>query len=227
MLTLKLLISLCLFNLADPPTNTKAQLIYFGDPMCSTCYGITDELSVAIEVLENTIDLRMVMGESNHSEYEPEIDLSDILRGNWQEIHQVSGKYFNYDILENMEVLLDSKPASRATMIVRSMNPEKEFEFFKLIQESFYLQNSDLNNLDTYTEILEKLEIDQEYFALAFKSPEMNFAVKSEFETAARMGISTFPTLLLMKNGQYYQVSKGFTTADRIISRVRNVMRRM
>lgn len=226
MLTLKLLIALCLINLSDPPMNSKAQLIYFGDPMCSSCYGITDELAVAVEVLDNVIDLRMVMGESNHTNEDHNFGLSDILKGNWMEIHEVSGKQFNYEILENMEVLLDSEPASRATMIVRSMNPAKEFDFFKMVQQSFYMHNADLNDIDTYIPILQKLRLDKDHFELAFRSPEMNYAVKNEFQTAARMGVNTFPTLLLMKDGEYFQVSKGFTTAEKIISRVRNVIRR-
>ena len=40
----------------------KATLIYFGDPMCSWCYGFSDELNDALNLLSDQVDFELVMG---------------------------------------------------------------------------------------------------------------------------------------------------------------------
>lgn len=43
-------------------TAQKSKLIYVGDPMCSWCYGIANELSQTIDYFNDDFDLELIMG---------------------------------------------------------------------------------------------------------------------------------------------------------------------
>ncbi|NJL12356.1 MAG: hypothetical protein HC913_04725 [Microscillaceae bacterium] len=75
------------------------------------------------------------------------------LRHHWEEIHQLTGQPFGYDILERNDFIYDTEPAARAVVVVRQLHPLLTFDFFKAIQAAFYVRGQDTNALETYLEL--------------------------------------------------------------------------
>lgn len=194
----------------------KATLIYIGDPMCSWCYGFSPELSKVMDNLEKGVDLRLVMGGLRPYNTETMKELGDFLNGHWKEVQERSGQSFGYDILKDHSFIYDTEPPSRAVLVVRKLNPEKEFAFFKAVQTAFYADNKNTHLVDTYMELAEQMDIDPTAFKTAFESEEMKDAVRRDFEWAAEMGVRGFPTLLLQIGEKYHLIANGYRKAEQV-----------
>ncbi|MEO1626070.1 MAG: DsbA family protein [Bacteroidota bacterium] len=205
-------------------SQTQATLVYVGDPMCSWCYGIAPELAKAVKSLEKEAELEIVMGGLRPYNTETMVELGDFLRKHWQHVHQASGQEFSYGILDNKTFVYDTEPPSRAVLVVRKLRPEKEFAFFKAIQDAFYQDNQNTNYLETYLPLVRELGIDEAAFRREFLSDDMKEATRRDFQRAANLGVRSFPTLLLRKGDEYHVIANGFAKSEQIVSTVRSLV---
>lgn len=198
----------------------KPTLIYVGDPMCSWCYGFSPEFSEAVDQLDDKVELEMMMGGLRPYNTQTMKDLGDFLAHHWEEVNQRSGQPFKYDILKDQSFVYDTEPACRAVRVIRDLASDKELEFFKEVQSAFYHQNKNTAVVETYLEICDKLKIDKKAFKTAFESNEMKAAVRADFTASAEMGVRGFPTVIMKKNGEFFLVANGYTTAEKVIQKV-------
>lgn len=202
----------------------KSSLIYIGDPMCSWCYGLSPELNEALDVLKDDVDFELVMGGLRPYNDETMSDLKDFLTDHWKEVHERTGQKFSYDILEESEMNYDTEPACRAVVTMRSINPDLSYDFFKSVQHAFYFQNRNPLLTETYVEIAEKLGVSGEDFKEKFESLEMKDKVREDFNLSAEIGATSFPTLILKKEGNYFLISRGFSKSEVIVKNVKKVI---
>jgi len=205
-------------------SQTKAKLIYVGDPMCSWCYGIAPELSKVMEHYDDKIHYELIMGGLRPYNTQTMIELKDFLTEHWEEVHHRSGQKFNYSILDSKDITYDTEPPSRATIVIRKLAPEKEIAFFKKSQLAFYLENNNMHLAESYQAILNDLNIDFQSFKELFESQEMKEAIKLDFQKAQEMGVRGFPTLILEHEGQLHLLANGYSTSEKIIQRIDKIL---
>jgi len=198
----------------------KVELVYVGDPMCSWCYGIAPELKKVMNHYGDQLDMELVLGGLRPYNTETVLSLKEFLTHHWDDVAKASGQKFNYEILNRGDITYDTEPPSRATIVVREMDPSKEIQFFKKCQTAFYLENKNMHLSESYHDILTELKLDIASFEKLFNSDEMKSKVKGDFIKAGEMGVRGFPTLLLKKDGQYIQIANGFAKAEKIIDAI-------
>ena len=203
-------------------SQSKAKLIYVADPMCSWCYGFVNELSTTLNNLDNQVDFQLIMGGLRPYNTETMADLGDFLKGHWHHVEERSGVAFNYDILKDVSFVYDTEPPSRAVLVMRQLNPDQEFAFFKAIQTAFYAENKNTNKVETYLDLAEQFGVDRETFKTMFESEAIKTAIKKDFEMAAALGVRSFPTLVLQKGDQYFLISNGYSTSKNIKSSIKH-----
>ncbi len=218
-------LTLFLFFQISAMTQTKSQLIYFGDPMCSWCYGFSPEISETLDSLSERVDFKLVMGGLRPYNTETMADLGDFLKGHWEEVGQRSGQPFSYDILKDTSFVYDTEPACRAVVLMRKLQPESEFEFFKKIQQSFYKKNKNTNQTATYSELAATYGLDKDDFAQQFESDEIKESVKADFNYSQQVGVRSFPTVVLQVGEQYYLIAQGYVEAKQMIEKIRGIVR--
>jgi len=196
------------------------KLIYVGDPMCSWCYGISENLDALKKHYDDTLDFEIVLGGLRPYNTETMSDLKDFLTHHWEDVHKASGLPFTYGILDNDQITYDTEPPSRATVIVRSVDPAKAFIFFKEVQKAFYVDNKNMHNATSYHPILDKIGFDKKFFDEAFESPMMKELVKADFARSAKLGVTSFPTLVLQVGDKYVVVAKGYVATDQMIATI-------
>ena len=211
------LLTLFFALLTGKAQSQKDTLIYIGDPMCSWCYGFTPELDKIRDSFPD-VAFEMVMGGLRAGGTEKMIELKDFLRHHWQEVQRATGRRFNFGILSKNEVTYDTEPACRAVIIAGRMKPESKYEYFKAVQESFYIHNNLPNDKDTYISIAERLGLDPAVFHKKFDHKQSQMDAFSEFDLAASMGITSFPALIAKINGKLYLATNGYQEASRIIA---------
>lgn len=208
--------------------NTMAQekptLIYFGDPMCSWCYGFSPEFSKVTAAMDGKINIELVMGGLRPYNTETLADLGGFLKNHWEEVGKSSGQPFQYDILNAPDIVYDTEPACRAVVAVRKMDASLEFEFFKAVQHAFYFKNKNPNLTSTFTAIAEQFNLDIMEFQQLFESEALKKAVQEDFARSAEMGVRGFPTVILKKGEDYYLLSNGYTKAEVINAKINQVI---
>jgi putative protein-disulfide isomerase len=220
-----ILFSVMLFATINETIMAQDKLIYIGDPMCSWCYGFAPELEQIVEQYEGQVDIELVTGGLRPYFDKPISEMKDFLSHHWEDVHKASGQPFKYGILDRADLVYDTEPSCRAVVVVRAMDPKKEFEFFKLAQEAFYYHNKEMNRVETYADIVTSLGMDKDKFTQLFESEEYKTAVKRDFERAGTLGVSGFPTMLFVKDGEVHILSRGYTQKEKISSKVDQLMR--
>jgi putative protein-disulfide isomerase len=203
---------------------SKAQLIYFGDPMCSWCYGFSPEMSEALDSLAKYANFQLVMGGLRPYNMETMADLGDFLKDHWEDVNKRSGQPFNYEILKDKTFVYDTEPACRAVVLMRALKPESEFEFFKEVQTQFYQKNKNTNLTETYADLAEKYGLDKIEFAKKFESDEFKEKVKEDFTYAQNIGVQSYPILVLKKGDDLYLIAQGYVEAETIIEKCEKIL---
>ncbi len=200
--------------------SSKATLVYVGDPMCSWCYGLSDELTAVIDHYGDNINYELVMGGLRPYNTETMVDLKSFLTHHWEDVAKASGQPFTYTILDDATITYDTEPPSRAVMIVREMDEAKGFEFFKKVQRAFYVENRNMHLVESYIDLVEQMDIDAEEFKSKFDSAAAKSEIKQDFQRSSELGVRSFPTILVIKDGTKTVVTQGFAPAKSIIGNV-------
>ena len=161
-----------------------AELVYFGDPMCSWCWGTAPQLRSLREWGgHNNLPFRVVMGGLRAGGGEPWTDaFRNFLRHHWRDVAARTGQTFNEDLLEREFFNYDTEPACRAVVTARSLGVPDELEFMYRVQNRFYVLNEDP------------------------KEPE--------FYRCRSSGVSSFPTLALSLPAGLLKIASGYATFD-------------
>ena len=202
----------------------KATLIYVGDPMCSWCYGFAPELTETLETLGDDVNFELLMGGLRPYNTQTMSELKSFLTHHWEDVSNASGQPFTYGILDDTNITYDTEPPSRASIVVRKLNPAKELAFFKGAQTLFYQQNKNMHLAESYKELIEKLDIDFEAFQKSFESQEMKDAVRADFAKSSELGIRGFPSMVLKKGDEYILISNGYMKSENVVARVKASM---
>lgn len=204
----------------------KPKLIYVGDPMCSWCYGIAEELATTKDMLGETVDYELVVGGLRAGGGDQwNTQFREFLRHHWEEVSAASDQPFSYDLLDQDQFEYDTEPSCRAVVVVQEMKPSVQFIFFKSIQKKFYQDNEDPNHINFYESICEDHGIDFKAFKKKFKSESARLKTKKHFDRARALGVNSFPTIILQDGDQYHIIAKGFAKSTDMVSRIKKILR--
>jgi len=202
----------------------KATIIYVGDPMCSWCYGFSPEIKKVKDHFDDQLDFELVMGGLRPYNTETMTDLKSFLTGHWQDVHNASGQPFSYAILDRPDLVYDTEPPCRAVVTVRRLSPDNEMAFFSKIQSAFYEHYFYMGDSRSYHSVLKELGISVEDFDGLFSSDKMKESVRVDFQRAANLGVSGFPTVLIQNDDKVTRVSSGYTQAESLISKIESII---
>ena len=202
----------------------SSKLIYIGDPMCSWCYGFAPELQQVVNELPEDVSFEVVAGGLRPNGTETMAELKEFLTHHWEQVHDRSGQEFNYSVLDSSDWLYDTEPSCRAVVTMRKLNPDKEFEYFKLIQKGFYVDNHHPSRAETFARQAASLGVDEAAFIRLFNSDEMKNGTRADFNKARRMGVNSFPSLVLEHQGKQYLLAQGYARANSVSKRIQKII---
>jgi len=202
--------------------STEPTIVYIGDPMCSWCYGMAPTLT---EIQQRLPDhsFEIVLGGLRPGGTEFLHEMGDFLDHHWKEVEKRTGQPFTYDILKKEGIVVDTGPSCRAVVVARNMDKLKSFAFFKAVQHAFYVKNKDMSDLETYLEIAGELGLDSGDFAERFEAEDTRYETRSDFQLAAEMGISGFPSIILRHKDQLYLAANGYRSAEDLLAVIERI----
>ncbi|MFY0673215.1 MAG: DsbA family protein [Bacteroidia bacterium] len=203
---------------------SNIKLLYFTDPMCSTCYGFVNELNLVLANLAKNIDFEIVVGGLRPHGSETIKEMKSFLSTQWQQVEERSGAIFNYNILDLCNLKYDTEPACRAIVTMKSLNPDSVFEYLKTIQKGFYYHNYSPNEPSTFALQAKDFGVDLHNFLEAFNSNEIKERTLNEFNKTKSFGVSNYPTLAIYKLDKLNIVAQGFGNHKVILNRIESLV---
>jgi len=201
------------------------RLLYFADAMCSWCYGFAPAMDQALAAIGDRVELVLQAGGLRPFHTEPLTDaLKPRFRGYREQVQAASGQPFDWSFFDREGYVMDTEPASRAVVTMRSLKAEAAYSYMHAIQRAYFAANEDIRQPDTLASRAAAFDVPEAAFLDHFGSEAMKQATLAEFELARRFGVTGFPTLVLLKDRAAYQVGVGYAKAEAVIANVERAL---
>ncbi|HCP00104.1 MAG: hypothetical protein CL573_06210 [Alphaproteobacteria bacterium] len=189
----------------------EREIIYVGDPMCSWCWGFSPVLNKIIDKYGDLAPARLVVGGLHAFDTDPMNDeYKARIKHHWEQVAQATGQPFNYAFFDREGFVLDTEPACRASVVVRSIKPEVLMSFYERIHKGYYLEDTDTTKLETLQNYAEAEGIEKDTFTAAFESEEAKRETIKDFAWCKESGITGFPTMVLREDETLAALTVGY-----------------
>ncbi|MCZ6629130.1 MAG: DsbA family protein [SAR324 cluster bacterium] len=191
-------------------------LYYFGDPMCSWCWGFRPVLEqVDLEYPE--LKRVTVMGGLRGGEEVPMgDDLAEMIRNAWYRIEQSTGQKFNHDLWQEHRPLATTWPACRAVLAARLLDAKGEWPFMVGMFKAYFTEALDPSRQETHLKVAEARGLDLDAFSAMLKSEEVERELQRDLLKTQRFGITGFPSAVLSVGDVNYLISPGYQPMEGI-----------
>lgn len=198
------------------------KLYYAHDPMCSWCWAFRPSLFFLLEGLPKEIEVvRLLGGLAPDSEEPMAEETQQLVQGHWQTIEQqVPGTKFNYDFWTKCEPRRSTYPSCRAVIAARNQGQEFETKMTFAIQQAYYLQARNPSDISTLIELSNEFGLDKDRFAQDINSLETNETLQQEIKLSRRLGLNSFPSLLLYNGEKQLRINPDYINADAMLEKI-------
>lgn len=208
------------------------KFIYVGDPMCSWCYGFGKELQ-ALRDLHPGVALEIIVGGLRAGGTDVLDDAGKTMRlSHWARVEAASGLPFNRDgLMARQNFVYDTEPVCRAVVAARMAAPEADLlQVFQALQEGFYVAAADTTDgrvlarlaADALTRLGHAVDVDDLF--RVWSSDAAIAAAQQEFAYSRKLGIHSFPTLLVELDEALYMLSPGYARLDELQQRLQDLL---
>ena len=199
-------------------------LLYFGDPMCSWCWGFAPQMEKVRDLTSQSYDFKLIMGGLRPGGGDPWNDqMKSFLSEHWNHVIDRSGQPFNFELFERQDFEYDTEPPCRAVKTAQYLLGDQALPFYHHIQHRFYAESKDPGDINFYKPICKKNNIDFSAFKEHYQSDLIEQRTRQDFTFTQRLGVQGFPSLLISADGQIQYLARGYCTADNIYQRLQSL----
>lgn len=200
----------------------KKKIYYIMDTMCGWCYGFSNVITQIQEKYNDKYDFTILPGGMWIDENVKAIndDLGNYIKNHNTNIERLTGRKFgegfNKNVLGNKNMVLDSLPGAKAVVLVQQLKKDIAFDFLKKVQEAFFVEGKNPNDLEVYIKIAKEFEIDKYEFEKKFLSEELVGETYSVFNMVASMGAMSFPTVIMVEDNKGKIIAQGYSSFEEL-----------
>ncbi len=192
-------------------------VLFFGDPMCSWCWGFAPELEKLAETIKDRAQLHIIMGGLRPGTTESwKGEMQSYIRHHWEEVENKTGQPFDFERLDDDDFIYDTEPSCRAVVSARELAGEKGDEtamhVYHALQRGFYAEGKDVTDTDAIADIAAGCGVDREKFLKLFTAPAAGELTMFDFQRARAFGVKGFPSIVCADDGQYAFLTLGYRT---------------
>lgn len=174
------------------------KLTYVFDAYCGWCYGFGPAVRGFAATNAGRVELDVVSGGLFTGARVAPIGTMPYVAGANARIAELTGVEFGpgyQELVADGRFQMDSTAAAIGFAALRTVAPERALESAEAMQRAFYFDGLSLSEASTYQHIADQLGLDA--VAAVFTSPDGRAAAVHDFTQAARLGVTSYPTLLL------------------------------
>jgi putative protein-disulfide isomerase len=143
------------------------------------------------------------------------------LQQTWQRIEQIiPGTRFNYAFWDECSPRRSTYPANRAVIAAREQDESFDPLMTARIQQAYYLEAKNPSDNSVLVELAAEIGLDSERFAESLVSDSMHQRLLAEIDNARALGIDSFPSLAVQKDGALRHIGLNYTDPDAILSEI-------
>lgn len=208
------------------------KLVYVGDPMCSWCYGFGKELAQLLAANPG-MELEIVLGGLRAGGTEIVDDAAKQFRlQHWARVEAASGLPFNRDaFVARQGFVYDTEPVCRAVVAARRLVPQADLlAVFRAFQHAFYAEGRDTTDGKELAAIgaaeLQRQghDISAAGFLYTWRESATIAETHADFTRTRKLGVSSFPSLMLDTGDGVREVSPGYAHAAELDRLLREAM---
>ncbi len=201
-------------------------LIYVWDAYCGWCYGFSKSLRI-FHKNHPELPLTVLSGGLFLGAKKLPISSFPSLQEGWKRISQLTGAVFGEPylrLLEEGSFVMDSEAAAKGFAALRHFAPERAYDLAAAMQHAFYFEGKSLSSPETYREIAIAHNLDPEKVLARFGDEVTTGEAYEDFARVKQLGVDSYPTLLLQKDGEIIRLAGGAMTAEKIEDRLKNIL---
>lgn len=187
------------------------EIIYVGDPMCSWCWGITNEIRKLKDHYPHYNFTIVVGGLRPGGGDLWNEQMKTFLKHHWEEVNKRSGQPFGYKLFEKEYFNYDTEPPCRAVVASRKWMENYALAFYEEVSRKFYVENEYPGDPEFYRSVCSIFDIPYRSFLNHFNSQEVKHITEYEFQLNRKWGVRGYPSILFRSNKNLYQVSPGYS----------------
>lgn len=199
------------------------KLTYVFDAYCGWCYGFGPAVRDFAAANAGRVELDVVSGGLFTGARVAPIGTMPYVAGANARIAELTGVEFGLgyqDLVADGRFQMDSTAAATGFAALRTVAPERALESAEALQRAFYFVGLSLSEASTYRRIAEQLGVDSDAVVAGFLSPDGRVAAAHDFTRAARLGVTSYPTLLLHTDTGVVRLGGPASTATQLTDAV-------
>lgn len=211
--------------------NTTDELVlYYGhDPMCSFCWAFRPtwtEIKLALAKHTPPLKIISLLGGLAPDSDEPMPDaIRQKVSDAWHYIEKrIPGTQFNFDFWTTQQPRRSTYPACRAVYATRMLAPEREDDMTMAIQQAYYLNAQNPSNDDTLIQCAKSISLDETLFTDTYLGSQCSDGFIQEMQFARSIGISSFPSLVLARGNQRFNIPIDYNSAANVLERIKQAV---
>ncbi|GAB3698474.1 protease adaptor protein SpxH [Spirosoma flavus] len=200
-------------DVANKP-NKALKIIYYTDPICSTCWGIEPQLRKLKLEYGNDLDIEYRMGGllPDWSYNSGGISKPSDVAHHWDEVSQYYDMPIDGDIwLE--DPLPSSYPPSIAFKAAQLQDEVKAIEFLRKMREMVFLQKKNITKWANVAEAAQAVGLDSAQLRIDYDGKARTH-FKDDLELGRQLAVRGFPTLFFRDDLGRQEVVYGFKPYD-------------
>jgi putative protein-disulfide isomerase len=200
----------------------KKRLYYIYDPMCSWCYAFASAFDVLKQHLDDSYEIIYIPGglAPHNDEVMPQAMQKNI-QTIWRDIEQRTQTPFNHDFWTQCTPKRSTYLACQATLAAKQQH--KEEAMIHAIQEAYYLKALNPSEKSTLTALASQLHLDVTKFTYDLTSQETVALFEEALDKRRKMGVSSFPTLLLQYKKELYPIPIHYNEPKKMLAHIDNL----
>ena len=193
-----------------PDSKPIGILRYFGDPMCSWCWGFKPVLEQVDREYPELRRITVLGGLRGESDKPMSDELMKLVQAAWLRIEQATGQPFNHELWRRHRPLATTLPACRAVLAARLQDPEREWAFMVGMFQAYFTRALDPTRRETYLDVAVRTGFGLPDFEAKLDSPDVEHALQQDLQLTRQFGITGFPSVVLSLENDHYLVSPGY-----------------
>jgi putative protein-disulfide isomerase len=198
------------------------KLVYVFDAYCGWSHGFSQTM-LEIAVRHPELRTEVVSGGLFTGARRMPIREFGYVQGTNAQISELTHAEFGdayHGLIAAGDFVMDSEAAARGMAALRQAAPERAVELAAALQHAFYVDGRSLSDAETYRTVAQTAGLDADALVAALPAPAAQDAAEADFDCAARLGVTGFPTLLAVHGDDIVVLARGHATADQVDQRL-------
>ena len=193
------------------------EILYFGDPMCSWCWGFAPVLNAIEKKFGDEAPVSVIVGGLHaYDNFPMSKTYKANIRHHWEDVNKATGAIFDYKFFNRDGFVLDTEPACRAVVTARLMDKSILIPFYESISRSFYSENKDTTDLKQFKSLAEEVGLDFVDFSKIYNQLKTKENTRNDFNFTKKIGVTGFPTVIIKEDEKMALLTAGYQSFQNI-----------